>query len=82
MEGFTFDLDITKEEWSSLHNKQAVIHRWLKNEGATVGSTLTVTDHNPDFLAKPFGGFESSATYTLHFHSQDAAIAFVTAWLN
>jgi hypothetical protein len=82
MQGFAFDLDLTSDEWGALHNRQAPIHRWLKAGGMTIGSTLIVVDHNPNFLTKPFGGFDTSSTYTLHFHGEDDAVAFVTAWLN
>jgi hypothetical protein len=81
MEGFAYDLDISKEDWSGLHNRQAIIHRWLRAAGMHIGSTLIVVDENPDFLTKPFGGFESSASYTLHFHTEDDAAAFATEWL-
>lgn len=81
MAGFTYDVELSAGEWAALHNRQAAIHRWMKAAGMTIGSTLIVVDHNPDFPSKAFGGYESEATYTLHFASEDHALAFVTQWL-
>ena len=81
MEGYSYDLEISQGDWSNLYNRQAVIHRWCRNEGMTVGATLIIVDENPNFLSTPFGGYESSSTYFLHFKDEADAVTFATAWL-